>query len=439
MRRIIVILLIFAVASFAQSHLNANNIAYIFSNSVDVMGCGTIGQNPANLGFYDSDSTIQLGINVGFLPFVSIPAINLGNNSYSQSILNDNFFTGKTLTDKNKSELIDAISDDGMDSHYQISQNIFQFYKKRFAVGISLESIGNMVLPKSFIEFGLNSNEFGEKVSINDIDGQVLTYGNLSFNYGRELRQDFINEYFQNFYWGIGLDLILGGVYGEVEKVDGFVTARTDGVEVAGDAIGKIITGGFGFALDLAVTGKVNDQITTSLSLQNPISLVSWGLFDMIDIDGSNSKVYEYEYYLNLESEDFFGDEIDSLLDEAVKTDTSYAGDKFNTSLPASYNLGASYTFSENLKANIALYGYFSNKYGLDFIPKISTAVTYNPLPAWPLIIGLGTSRSNQFAWSFGTGINTKTYQLNLGISQYGGMFNSSKGIFFAMDQSFYF
>lgn len=431
--------MIISSASFAQSNLNANNIAYLFSNSVDVQGWEVVGQNPANIGFYHTDSIAGSCLNIGFLPLVSIPSINIGNNSFSWTLLNDNFFTGKTLTKKNKSELLDAIADDGVNNHYQLTQNIFKYCKNNVAYGFTVESIGNTQLPKSFMNFGINGNRFNDPLSIKDFDGEAIVYGDFSLNIGHELKKEFAKKYFENLYWGIGVDIILGSLYGEVEKVDGFITTKTDGLEIAGKATSKVTSGGLGFALDFGLTGKVNEKLTTSLSLQNPISLIKWGIFNFIKIDGRNSTEYEYDYYLNLESEQFFSDEIDSLLDAAVETNSTKNAGQFNTTLPASYNLSASYIFSEKVKTNFAIYGYLSNKYGLDFVPKLSTAITYYPVQSWPIIIGIGTSKSNQFAWSFGTGINKSGYRLNIGISQYGGMFNSSKGLFFAMDQSFYF
>ncbi|MBN2279822.1 MAG: hypothetical protein JXQ65_04510 [Candidatus Marinimicrobia bacterium] len=439
MKKIVFLLAVLLTFCFAQSHLNAPGIAYLFSNSAVVEGWETIGTNPANLGFYFDDSLTVSSLNIGFLPMVSVPAVNFGNNAFSYSLLMKDFFHGGKLSVKNKNNLLDAVSSNGVNGHFQMTQNILKYSRNNIAFGLSLESLGETQLPKSFINFGLNGNQFDQLIHIDDLDGEALLYSNFNFYLGHRFKKDFYKKYFKELYWGIGVDLILGGIYQDIEKMDGYITSRTDALEISGKARSRVGTGGLGFALDLGLTGKIDDNFYTSITLQNPISLIRWGVFDMIKIDGKNTQVYEYDYYLELESEEFFSDAIDSLLDAAVQTDSSYTGKKFNSHLPASYNLSASYQFSEKFKINAAVYGYFSNKFGLDFVPKISTVVTYNPNQAWPLILGLGTGKFNQFTWSLGTGIHKGRYHLDLGFSQYGGLFNYSRGFYFALDQSFYF
>ena len=429
--KIVFILVIMTTTILAQVNYNAKDIANLNAYSIHARGWETIGSNPANLGILGGEKSLNFGI----IPMISFPVIDITNSSLSISKLNENFFTGKELTESNKKEILDAISSDGIKGYFHLDQNILKLSLNRWAFGLGFEAFGTANIPKSLIKFGLVGNKFNKPVILNDMNLEMISYGKFSINYGDILANEIINQYVKNFYWGVGIDLLLGTGYEQIKKVNGSINSVIDGFEAKGDAVAKAGAGGLGFAIDLGVSAEINDRIYAGFYLQNIISSINWGSMGMDFIDSDNTKKIEYKYSIFLESHEFFEGNLDSLLDEGVKKDTSYAISKFSTPIPAGYNLNAAYKFSEKFNINGAL----SNDYGLNTIPNITVSINYNPTEWWPLIVGLGTRHDNQFAWSFGTGLNYDNYRLDIGISQFGGMFNYSKGFTFAINQSIYF
>lgn len=433
--KFITIILWFPVILMGQFNLTANNIARLFSNYADLSGWEAIGANPANLAL---DTTVN-SINIGFIPFFSVPGMNLGNNSISMKLLYDDFFTGEKLLEKQKNNLINAINNEGLAGYFQINQNIIKYKTGHWGFGLGLTAFGQAKLPKSLVELGLYGNEFEQPVRIDDLDMEILTFGNINFNYGNEFRHEKVNQYVEHFYWGIGLDFLVGGFYHNLEKMTGYIMTRQDGFDLKSDVVTRFGSGGLGFALDFGMTAQINEKLSASLSLLNAVSYINWGMFWNNFYHNENAGKVKYSYDLKINSPEFFSDELDSLLKNAETEDAVYALENFYTGIPAGYNLSGTYRINEKIKFSGAVYGFLTNEYGLDFIPKVAVSGTYYPVKWWPLIIGLGTTKGNHPAWSFGTGLKFNRYHLDVGLSQYGGMFNNSKGFYFTMDQSFYF
>lgn len=438
MKRIMILLIILmnlSVALYGQLDLSAKGVANLNANGGNTRGWEVIGNNPANLGH----SSKYLSMNLGILPLISFPSVELGNTSLSISLLNNEFFIGDELSESNKQALLDAIDDDGITPYFRVNQNIFTMSQNNWAIGIGVEGYGTATLPKSLVEFGLKGNEFDVPIDISDLGAEMISFGKISYNYGKKYHNAKINQYVNNFYWGIGVDFLYGGLYEKTEDTKGSITTSIDGFDVYGNSVVTAATGGVGFALDLGVAADINDKLSAGFYLQNILNMINWGTMGINLIDGDNAKKMKYTYEIQLASHEFFEDDVDSLLEEGTKMDTSYAISGFNTSVPRGYNLNASYKVTDKFRVNAAIFGYLTSDYGLSMIPNISTSVNYLPVKWWPLTLGVGTSRQSQLSWSFGTGLNFDRYHLNIGLSQYGGMFNYSKGFFFAIDQSFYF
>ncbi len=420
---------------FAQLTLSADNISHLFSNTHAISGWNVIGNNPANLAKTDQKFTM----NIGMLPLVSIPGVEIGNSAYSLSLLHNNFFTGQLLTEKNKDNLLSAIPNYGLDGYFRVHQNIAKFSIQNWALGFGLSSFGTADLPASLIEFGLHGNKFDDAILLDGIDAEVLTFSSISINYGNQITYRPLLKYIEKLYWGVGLDILVGAGYENILNMQGDITTQKDGFQASGSGKAKAGVGGLGYSVDLGLTAKITGKIDAALSLQNVINQISWGGFGFGIIDGDDTQIAEFSYAIDLSSHDFLNENLDSLLDAGINKDTTYGIGKFKSKLPGSYNISGGYQLSEKIKLNAALYGFFSNQYGFNEMPRFSLALDYWPKQWWPVTVGLGTVRHNTFIWSLGTGLSFKTYHLNLGLAQYGGFFNYSRGFLFNMEQSFYF
>ncbi len=429
------ILLLTAAPLFARNNLNARSIAHLNSYAINARGWEAIGNNPATLGYYHQ----PLSINFGLLPLVSVPSLELGNSSLSMSLLNKEFFIGEQLSESNKKALLDAIPADGLEGYLRLNQNILTLGKGHFAFGLGVETYAGVNLPKSIIELGLVGNEFDRSIDFDDTQVEALGFVRFSMNYGRELRHEVIQNTVKRLYWGAGVDILFGGVYERIDKMAGEITTYTDHITIKGDAEAKAGAGGMGFGLDFGVAADINDKVSAGIHFQNLISHINWGTMNIDLEDGESTMKAEYSYSIDLMSSQFFDENVDSLLEDGINKDTTYAIKSFGTSIPGGYNINGTYKFSDNLKFSSAIYGHFTNDFGLTRVPNVSVSVNYSPVKWWPVILGIGTVRQNDFAWSFGTGLNFNKYHLDFGLMQYGGMFNFSKGFFIALDQSFYF
>jgi len=438
MRRLMIffaMLFLTSATLLAQNNLNARSIAHLNSYAISARGWETIGNNPATLGYYNA----PLSINFGLLPLVSVPSMEIGNSSLSLSLLNNEFFIGKQLSEANKDELLDAIASDGMVGYFRLNQNIITLSKNHLAFGLGIETYGRVNLPKSIIELGLKGNEFNKPVDFDDTQLEALGFVRFSTNYGREFKHDKVQNFVDHLYWGVGFDLLFGGVYERIDKLAGEITTYTDRVTIQGDAEAKAGAGGMGFGLDFGMAADVNEKISAGIHFQNLISNITWGTMNIDLEEGESTLKAEYSYSIDLMSSQFFGEDVDSLLEEGINKDTTYTIESFGTSVPAGYNISGSYKFNEKVTLNSAIFGHFTDDFGLSRLPNISISANYSPVKWWPLTLGIGTVRQHDLAWSFGTGLNFNKYRLDFGMMQYGGMFNFSRGFFLALDQSFYF
>jgi len=433
---IIMTVLFFSNICFGQLLLSPKSISLANSFATQSRGADVIGWNPANLGF---DNNPKFSMNFGFLPFVPFPSLSLGNNSINFHNWNVDILSGKELTEKDKKNILGYIENSGFNISPQMQLDLLNISFGRWALGLGVEIFGEQNIPKSLFNFMFNGNEFDVPIDISGADIEMQSIGKLSLYHGREINIPQINDYVKTLNIGFGINYFFGGIYADIKQMDARIISQKDGFLIDGHAIAKVAAGGSGFGLDFGVASQINDKMYANISLNNIFSKINWGNMDLDVIDGESTQKIEYSFSMELGSSEFLDDDIDSLFDKGVERDTSYAAGKFQSTYPGNLTIGFQYNMLDNLEFYGNLRKYFINDFGFSNSFIISGALNYSPINWLPLRAGIAIGGNEKFKWGIGTGLDFKRYEMNIGFSQYQGVFNWAKGFSFSFSQTIKF
>ncbi|MCK4447453.1 MAG: hypothetical protein KAW56_10280 [Candidatus Marinimicrobia bacterium] len=423
---IVVLFLGLNVRSFAQLYMNPHSVAFANAYSTKARGANVIGWNPANLGLNDNP---KFSMSFGAFPFVPIPAFQISNNSISPYWLDNKFFTGKYLTDKDKEDLLGYFPNEGLMLNPLLQMQILGISVGRWAVTIGTEFTGNLVLPKSLFHFAFYGNEFGKAVDLSDLDLEAQSVATIAVAHGRELGIPYLSDYCSQVTAGIAIKTLVGIGYAEFEQVNAQITTFEDKFVLEGDAVAKYGKGGFGMALDMGLSAVINEKMMANISLNNLLGSINWGIIE--------AEKVEYSYFTEIYSDEF--DIADSLFEKGVKKDTSYSINELKSNYPGYLLLGFQYNIFENLNVFTTVKQHFNQDFASTYLPKISFAADFRPLKWLPIRAGIAFGGIEEFQWGIGTGLSFNHYSLDWGFSQIGGMFNNAKGFAFSLGQQITF
>jgi hypothetical protein len=420
----------FVSTSFSQLYMYPRSTAFANSYLTQSRGADVIGWNPANLGFSDNPS---FSMDFGLVPIVPIPpSIVIMNNSISPYWVNS-FFTGEYLDDNDKDELLGYFPADGLNISPILQMRFLGLSFGRWAVSIGAEIHAAAVIPKSLFEFMFQGNELNKPIDLSTTDVGMQSVVSLALSHGRELNRyiPYISDYTDKIYWGIGAKLLLGAGYAKIERMNSSITAYKDRFVLEGDVIGRYGLGGVGAAFDAGIT-VINNKVSAGLSLNNMFGFVNWGL--------SESEEAHYSVYSEIFSKDYENyEDLDSLLEEGVESDTVYSIDSFNSKYPSYMLLGVQYNPANNLSLYANLRQYFRSGIVNNVTPTLSIACEYRPARWLPLRLGFAVGGFEKYQFGFGFGLNFNNYALDLGVGTTGGLFNKTKGVAFSMGQKLIF
>ena len=412
---------------FAQYYLNPVSVSMTGAYATKARGAYINGWNPANLGL---NGNPRFSMNFGVFPLVPFPTVQISNSVVSPFVLNEHFFTGRYLDDKDKEELLDYFPDDGLSVNPLVQLPILNLSFGRWAVSIGSEVTGVVTLPKSLFNFVFFGNEFGEPaLDLDKTNVEMQAVTSISLAHGREVTIPVLSDVVEQVTAGAAVKALIGAGYSGFSDVNGEVTTYTDRMVLDGDMEAVYGVGGFGLAFDLGLATVINDKMSANVSLNNLFGFVNWGIV--------SAEKTEYSIFTEVYAEDFA--DIDSLMEVGVETDTTYSISNFTSNYPTYLLLGFEYHVFDNLNTYATIKQYFSNDLASTYLPKVSVAAEYNVTPWLPARLGLSVGGVEKFQWGIGTGLNFRHYAMDLGFSQIGGMFNHAKGFAFSFGQSILF
>lgn len=420
----LLILLVLSSCAFTQIIMIPSSMGTAGTIATQARGDDVIGWNPANLGFEDNP---EFSMSFGVIPIVPIPAINMVNSAVSLNWLADYLFSGRYLDNNTKNEMLEVFGDKGWDLNPLLYAKILGISSGNFAFTIGAEVNSNITLPTSVLKFAMYGNKFGEEISLDDIGGSAQVVIPFALSYGFPLEIPNLDLNFGNNYLGFGVKLLWGVGHGEVDSFEGGMTTYIDRVVGTGSGRIKYSYDGFGLAFDLGWALKIGDNITTNLAIQNLFGFIKW--------KDKNSEMMELTFDANIEVTDDFED----ITDAFTGNDTTYSIKGYTSDYPTYLIAGFEYDVIPSIQLYLNYKQYFNDEYQFSTSPRFSFATKMSPAKWFPIRMGIALGGYEKFQVGIGFGLHAKHYHIDLGITQTGGLFNSSRGIGFSIGQKILF
>jgi len=421
----------------------ARSVAMGSANAISATGVYSIVANPANLAL--QKSTIEIST------LFPIPSINafIGNDFLSLNELEYYFggvndangnLVGRYLDDLEKEKLLSKF---GNKNNIKLNSVINLFSASVFAgneigsFGISINDIIGQKsnLPKDLIDLGLNGNETGRTYLLNDLQLSTSYLREYDFSYARDF-SSLLKNVFDSFSAGITLKMVNGFAYSEIEKIGTKISTLEDySLLVENDFKANIaVSPDFGIEWDFDKT-KRNQNISPFMKPAGTGFGINFGIAAQLDsvwnfalsITDIGSVIWNINP-VSFESNGSFliTDIIDSTLTDSLTKyiePTGHYTDSFSSSLPTTIRLGASFRLDKFLNEEnfpgelLIVLGYnqgFNNSLNNTTIPLFALGFEWKPADFLPIRSGLTFGGFNGFAWSFGLGIDTGVFEINI-------------------------
>ena len=364
---------------------------------------------------------------------------DLGNNTLYPEWINNQLFGGLDLRgDSEKENFLSIFNSNGIDINFQGGLNWLNFGMGNLAISVFQPKIySSLTLPKGIMDVLFNGLQFDQPQDLSNLSLNLLSVAPLSLSYGRQLQIPALMGKVDQFYVGVGINVLLGITDIHLESDDMYVSTSSDSIFIKGE--NSLITNidndqninfGNGFSIDLGVAANINPKIYISLAMQNLFGSITW------------PKTYTnfHEFSISIASDeledisDYNSTEMDSLTDSFTINDTTYNLGSRNTKYPGKIVLSGSYKISSIFVLDLAISQYFKNDYFSQTDPKISMGLEISSLPKLPIYLGMSTGGLYGFTWGCGFSLNLGGFQWNVGVGENGGFFDSAKGVCFSTE-----
>lgn len=365
--------------------------------------------NPANLGLSGYRQTgLEL---VGF-------GANISNNSFTLSEYND--YTGAFLTDGDKNDILNKVPNEGLNMVADVEASALSLSRGSWVFSVSGVGLADANLSKDVIDLMLNGNSFAETIDLTGSHLDAVAFVSAGLSYGRPIYQTGTRQVAVGatvkYLWGLAVERIV--------ELEGMVATYETGFAGNGHLIAQTATGGSGYALDIGVAARINDDYTVGLRIKNFLSSLSW-----------NKETEEHGYIFSFDTMT-----VDNMEDDYVVSD-DYSKDipGFSTNLPSVMNVGVANTSGSLLWAVDWEQG-FRQAAGASSKPRLSLGLEWWPIALAPLRTGFSTGGNKNTALSFGSGINLAPFYLDFAVVTGASLSPySAKGLNFALSTGLHF
>lgn len=398
-----VILLMLAGQALASGQSSARSMAMSGAYMSLASGVDAARYNPANLGFqeYRQNGLELVGLGV-----------NISNNSIS---LGDyNRYTGATLTDADKSEILDKVPSEGLNLIADVEASAFSVSYNSFVFSVTGVGVADVNLSKDIIELVFNGNTFGQEIELTGSYSDAIAYVATGLSYGRQIA----NIGHRSLAVGGTVKYIKGLAVEELSELEGSITTLETGFSGSGRMVARTATGGSGYAIDIGAALELNHDYMVGLSIRNFLSNISWS---------GNVEEHGYMFSFDTMTVDNMGD--DYVVSENYTNDI--AG--FSTKLPATMTVGIANVSGQLLWAVDWQQG-FQTGNGASTKPRLAAGLEWNKVSALPLRAGLAVGGNRGTAFSFGSGLRLGAFRVDFA-AQTGSSLSpySTRGLNFAL------
>jgi hypothetical protein len=419
----------------AQLTLDPVSISTAGTFATQSRGDDVIGLNPANLG-YDDNPRFQLSF--GLLPLVPFPAVLITNNALTPSWFNRRFLNQGFLDEAAVARLLQIFPEQGWEISPVIQLQLLGLSVGPYALAVAPEIYSRINLPKPLVRLFFEGIRFDKPIALDRLSSTVMALIPIGVAHGYEIDFVSLNYYVERSLIGMGVKLIGGGAYGRFELQEGTVLSQDSAFTVQGRGTMKSALGGVGLGFDVGLATEVTDHIRANVALNNLLGFVRWS--------GSRAYIREFELDAVIAAREvdklrnYSGARLDSLWESYFVQDTLYAIDGFVTAYPAYLLAGLEVgQILPRWDLFLNYRQYFGTSFGHDYVPRLSVAAEYRPRERLRLRLGLAVGSRERFQWGIGLGYHRKRYHLDLGFSQFGGMFNYARGFIFSLEQKLVF
>ncbi len=356
--------------------------------------------NPANLGL---ETYRQTGLQLFGL------GLSISNNSFS---LDDyNHYTGATLTESEKDELLAKIPADGLKVTADAEATAIGVGLGGLAVSLSALGAAEINLGRTPMELLLKGNALADTVDLDGMYGEGYAFAAFNVSYGQSLYK----YYDRQLAIGGTFRYLRGLAYEEVTEIDGHAVTLPAGFEGLGSLTARTATGGTGYAVDLGTSLRLSKSYTVGLTVFNFLSHIRW-----------TSGTEERRYAFAFDSVTAVNMNADSIV---TSTDTTVAIGSFVTTLPATIKAGLAKTTGSLLWAVDWEQG-FRRGAGISTRPRLSAGAEYRLLHLLPLRAGFAIGGKPGTTYAAGIGLAFAPVTIDVGAANYNAVSGSfGKGL----------
>ncbi|MFZ5433253.1 MAG: DUF5723 family protein [Calditrichota bacterium] len=366
----------------------------------------------------------------GFRMSFELPSVMaaMGNNAFSVAYWNSHIAGEDTLSESDKNSILDRIPDDGWQANGEVSVPVVGFTYNKFGGRVTVESYQNVSLPRDVVELVLKGNELNRRYEIGKFEGTSETVLDFTMGFGYRFEQEIIPD----LHFGIGFHYYQGLYLADVARADGelIITSGNDSIPgtINTSSVIQTLTSkrGDGVGFDLGGLALLNNKWEVGLAVRQIGARMSWAV----------DENHLISYYT-----DSTGIAPDSLVNEDyVKsafhyTDEEYHGGTYETHLPAIIQLNSVYRANSKwtILGDVMIRTESSARGSADI--QVAGSGEYLAGHHFPLYGGLSVGGPLGWRFGLGGGLRFKGYELDLGWTWNGGMFNSAHGIGFGLSQ----
>jgi hypothetical protein len=370
--------------------------------------------NPANLGLSDGRKWTLGFFNAG---------ASIKNNSVTVSEYNR--YTGKLLDDEDEDVLVNSIPEQGFTLDAGFEAAPFNLSVGKFALTQRVWGSGGINVDKDAMRLLILGNAVLREVEISESKGESYVFADAAISYGHPVMKWAGGEMTA----GASFHYLRGLAYGRVLETAGGVITTDTSLEGSGFMRFHTSYGGSGFAFDVGIAGRFNENWFFSAGWDNLLSKVKW--------HQDNEERIIYFVMEPITAADLLIEgRSDSLVTEG---DTAYHVSDFSNHLPPSLTMGIAKKSGQITWAVDWQQATYSGP-GVNVNPRLAGGIEYNPWRFLPLRAGLGFGGGQGALYSLGFGLIGGVYHFDLGIANSGSPIPAnSKGIRLATSMGLYF
>jgi len=218
--------------------------------------------NPANLGLPNSPHW-SAGI-----PTLSL---GLGTRGIEPGDLAD-LLEYNDLSDAERDALLAEIPEGGTGVDLDIRAPLVALQVRRFAIGLSYQTVGSHTVNKSIVDLVLNGFDRTKSYGIQNTQGGRAAFWDVAGAYGRRVGPVSVGA---TAHWYIPRELVRSALV-DVDTTYSVISGFTVPTDIQVTYAGVSSTGGSGFGLDLGVAAEPIPGLTLSAAVENVLNTVQW-------------------------------------------------------------------------------------------------------------------------------------------------------------------